>query len=63
MKEIGIGMVPENFKKAINYGWTGFVGLGNWGAYILAAMYYLADEVGFGGDLCEGFGYGYWVID
>ena len=63
IKEIGIGMVPENFKKAINYGWTGLIGIGNWGAYILAAIYYLSDEVGIGYDICEAFGYGYWVID
>lgn len=63
MKEIGLGLVPDNFKRAINYGWTGLMGLGNWMGYIMAAIYYLSDEVGIGGDICEGFGYGYWLID
>lgn len=63
VKEIGIGMVPDNFKRAINYAWTGVVGMGNWVAYILAAIYYVSVEVGFGADVCEGFGYGYWLID
>lgn len=63
VKEIGLGLVPDNFKRAINYGWTGLMGLGNWIGYLMAASYYLADEVGIGADICEGWGYGYWVID
>lgn len=63
VKEIAIGMVPENFKRAINYGWTATTGLGNWVGYVLASIYYLSDEVGIGADICEAFGYGYWVID
>lgn len=63
VKEMALGFVPENFKKAINYGWIGLVGLGNWVGYILASIYYLSDEVGIGADICEAFGYGYWVID
>jgi hypothetical protein len=63
VKEIAIGMVPENFKRAINYGWTGLMGLGNWGAYLMAATYWASAEVGIGADICEFFGYGYWVID
>lgn len=63
VKEIGIGMVPDNFKNAINYGWTGAMGMGNWVGYVMASMYYLAEEGGFGADICEFFGYGYYVID
>merc|ERR1719231_1090935 len=29
----------------------------------MASIYYLSDEVGIGADICEAFGYGYWVID
>jgi hypothetical protein len=57
------GLVPENFTKAINYGYASLVGAGNWLGYVLAAMYYAAVEFGFGTDACEGFGYGYWLID
>lgn len=44
VKEIAIGMVPENFKRAINYGWAGLTGLGNWIGYVYASTYYLAVE-------------------
>lgn len=63
VKEIGIGMVPDNFKRAINYGWTAVVGMGNWVAYVLAMIYYVSKELGIGNDICEGFGYGYWLVD
>ena len=48
VKEIGIGMVPDNFKRAINYGWAGVSGLGNWVGYLYASIYYLSVEVGIG---------------
>lgn len=62
-KELVIGMIPENFKKALEFGWEGAVGMGNWVGYILAAIYYAAEDFGFGADICEAFGYGYWLID
>ena len=39
------------------------MGFGNWGAYLMACTYYLSEEIGIGTDICEFFGYGYWVID
>jgi len=62
-KELVIGMIPDNFKKALEFGWEGAVGMGSWVGYILAAMYYAAVDFGFGSDICEAFGYGYWLID
>lgn len=56
-------MVPDNFKKAINFGYAGLTGTSNWLGYVLASMYYAAEEFGFGNDICEAFGYGYWLID
>jgi len=56
-------MVPENFKKAINFGYASLVGAGNWVGYVLAALYYTAVELQFGTDMCEALGYGYWLID
>ena len=56
-------MVPDNFKLAINYGWDGIMGAGNWAGYVMAAIYYAAEEFGFGADICEMFGYGNWVIE
>jgi|ERR1719453_1513352 len=63
VKEISTGVVPENFKKGIDYGYTGVMGMGNWLGYILAAAFYLGEEFGFGQDLCDAFGYGYLIID
>lgn len=48
VKELATGFVPDNFKRAIEYGWNGLTGAGNWLGYILAAIYYLAEEGGFG---------------
>lgn len=63
LKETGTAMIPDNFKKAVQFAWEGAVGMGNWVGYVLAGIYYLSVEMGFGGDVCEAFGYGYWVID
>jgi hypothetical protein len=48
VKELAIGMVPDNFKRAINYGWAGTTGLANWMGYGMASTFHLAEELGFG---------------
>ena len=63
VKELAIGLVPDNFKKAINFGWEGLMGIGNWTGFVFASIYYLAKEGDFGADMCEFFGYGYFLID
>jgi len=63
VKETGLAAIPDNFKKAVNFAWAGAVGIGNWVGYVLAAIYFFAEEFGFGGEVCEGLGYGYWLID
>lgn len=62
-KEALIGMIPDNFKRALKFGWNGIVGVGNWVGYLVAATYYLSEEGGFGQTTCDVFGYGYYVID
>lgn len=37
--------------------------MGDWIGYILAAIYYASAEAGIEKDICETFGYGYWVVD
>lgn len=39
------------------------MGMGNWIGYVFAAIYFLAEEGGFGVEICEAFSYGYVVID
>jgi len=50
---------------ALNFAWTGMVGMGNWAGYVLAAIYYASLEGGdlLGADVCEAMGYGYWLVD
>jgi len=62
-KEVAIGMIPENFKKALNFAWAALTGTSNWVGYILAALFYVGEEYGFENDVCETLGYGYLVID
>jgi len=63
VKELALGMIPDNFKKALNFAWVGAVGMGNWIGYVIAAIYFISLEVDFGQDTCEFFGYGYWLVD
>lgn len=63
VKELTSAFVPQNFKKAIKYGWNGITGVGNYLGYLFAAAYHFSEEGGFGADICEAFGYGYVVID
>ena len=63
VKEVALGMIPDNFKKAVNFAWAGLMGMGNWMGYILASIFFLGEEFGFGTEVCEAFGYGYWLID
>lgn len=47
-KETVVGMIPDNFKKAVNFAYKGAMGIGNWVGYVLAAIYFLSVEGGFG---------------
>lgn len=63
VKEMAVAMIPPEFSMAVNYGWTGMVGIGNWMGYVLAATYWLGVEYDFGLELCEFYGYGYYAIE
>lgn len=63
VKEMAVALVPPEFSMAINYGWVGMVGIGNWMGYVMAATYYAALEYDFGPGMCEFYGYGYYAIE
>jgi hypothetical protein len=62
-KEIFASMLPPDLKKALKYGWKALTGSGAWMGYLIAALFYMAEEYEFGDTLCEVSGYGYEVID
>ena len=62
-KEIIAAVLPDDLKKAIKYFWAGLNGASGWIGYVVAGLYYVSEEQGFGDQLCEFSGYGYEVID
>ena len=62
-KETFAVMMPIDLRKAIKYGWKALVGSSAWMGYLIAALYYLSEEMEFGDTLCELSSYGYEVID
>ena len=63
IKESIVSILLVSLALSSRYLWDGAVGMGNWLGYALSAVYYLALEVGFGVEVCEAFGYGFYVID
>ena len=49
--------------KAMKHMWDGVMGMGDWVGYAMATSYYAAQDMGFGDQLCEIYGYGFVVID
>ena len=62
-KEIVALMMPYDLKMAIKYFWVGLTGSSKWSGYIIAALYYMSEEQGWGDQLCEFSSYGYEAID
>lgn len=62
-KEALIGMIPDNFKRALKFAWDGLIGIGNWMGYLTASFYYLMVEATIGQETCDALGYGYWLVD
>lgn len=40
VKEGVIAAIPDNFKKALTFGWNSAIGMGSWVGYVLAAIYF-----------------------
>ena len=56
-KQLGSAFLPADLRRAVDYGWTGVLGMGNWLGYGLAAAYFAAEEYGFGETFCMIMGY------
>merc|ERR1712091_749965 len=63
VKETITSAAPKSLALSIKYLWDGIMGLGNWMGYALAAGYYIGLDYNLGNQICEAFGYGYYVID
>ena len=62
-KEVGAAMLPFNLKMVFGYSYEFLMGMPNWIGYAIAALYFMALEYDVGDYMCEGFGYGYYIID
>ena len=62
-KESFNSMLTDNQKKIVNYAYAFLMSTGDWIGYGLAALYFMSVEYEFGNEVCEAFGYGYYVID
>lgn len=62
-KEIWAAILPNNLSKAIKYAYAGLTGVSGWIGYGISALYYLAEDQGFGDTLCEISGYGAVVVE
>lgn len=62
IKETFATMLPREALLIVKLTWDGMVGMNNWMGFLAAAAYYVALENGFGGEYCDIFGYGYYVV-
>jgi hypothetical protein len=62
-KEIWAAILPENLALSLKYAYQGLTGVSGWIGYAIAALYYMAEDQGFGDTLCEISGYGDVVVE
>merc|ERR1711998_675462 len=48
---------------AMRHAWDGIMSAGDWVGYMTASGYYIAQEFDFGDQICEIYGYAFYVID
>merc|ERR1719313_31911 len=56
IKEMTVAIMPEDLGKAIDHAYIGLTGANAWVGYLMAAVYYMALDQVFGGELCEASG-------
>jgi len=56
-KQLGSAFLPADLRKAVDYAWTGVLGMGDWLGFALSAAYFAAEEYGFGETFCMVMGY------
>ena len=62
-QEILIAILPPNLGKALGFFYDGLVGANAWIGYAVSALYFMAEDQGFGKEMCEASGYGDAVIE
>ena len=62
-KEIIIAILPADLGLAIKYYYQGLTGVSKWAGFAVAAIYFLAEDQGYGSTMCEISGYGDVVVD
>merc|ERR1712071_114186 len=62
-KEVLASALPVNLAKSLKYFYQGLSGASSWLGYGVAAVYFLAQDQGFGSYICEGMGYGNVVVE
>ena len=62
-KEIIVAILPNDLGLALKFYYQGLTGVSKWSGYAVAALYFLAEDQGFGDQLCEVSGYGDIVVD
>merc|ERR1719163_1605099 len=55
-------MLPENIAKSLKYAYRFLRSAGSWMGFLIAGIYYMSLDMGFGDTLCEASGYGYYAI-
>lgn len=60
---IVMSAVPKNFAKAVMYVYKFICSAGNWVGYLVAAIYYVVKEQGYGEVFCEYSSYSIYLID
>ena len=56
IKEMAVAIMPEDLGKAIDHFYLGLTGANAWVGYLMAAVYYMAVDQGYGSELCEASG-------
>merc|ERR1711934_20872 len=57
LKQIGSAFLPDDLRKAVDYGFRGLLGMGDWIGYAISAAYYLSAEFNYGEMFCKIMGY------
>lgn len=55
-------MLPTNIQLAVSNMYTFLLSSADWLGYLMSAIYFLAEDQGFGKELCDASQYGYYVI-
>lgn len=63
VKELFAYAFPDELSQSVELLWKGMIGSSSWLGYAMAALYFVGEDYGFANEVCEAFGYGFYVID